>query len=244
MVLKFAGYMPEELIREDERALRREYTKLRDIGRKRLQRLRASEFSESETARYWGEEIPKLKDLKTKEEIAFALSELEGFISSPYSTVSGTRKAQKEKLDKALEMTPKLRNVLEKLESRHDLKLTKSTAQSFFDFMDSKIAQDVTRLYGSDRVLTMYKILKKKGIRNFDAYQRTIEDFIFFLKNLENLEAVEVRKGEKKSVSKYKQLIENEIHHGKDRSLYFKSKTNDISLDDLKPKRSYKRQKK
>ena len=236
--MAFGSYMPEKLMQEDEKELRKEYTRLRDIAHKRMQRLQQSEFADSPIARYWKSEIPKLRDMKSKEDIAFALSEVKGFVDSPYSTLKGAREKQEEKIKRIRQLDPKLKQILGTIDRHHGLKLNKRTADSFFDFMNTKLATEIGNIYGSDRILQMYKVLKEKGVRNFQAYQSTKEQFSYFLLNLENLEAVNVdkKKGERMSVGKFKQLIESELHHGRDRSLMFKEKFADEKLDDLKPK--------
>lgn len=245
--MAFSNYYPESLINENERELRREYTKLRDIGRKRLRRLEKSEFSESEIAKYWSSgEIPKLRDLQTKEEIAFALADLYGFISSPYSTLKGARAEQKKKkeriekiiggdvIDIGYDGKPYENPYANILYDRYGLDLDNPIVfQQFIQFMNTSISKFTSDILSSDRVLALFKVLKEKGVTKYTAFQHSMKDFMFFVQNIENLEAVEVPKNEKATIKKYKELIQSEIYHGRDRSLLYKESVSDKKLDDL-----------
>lgn len=88
-----------------EKELRREYTRLRDIARKRLQRLESSEFVDtSETYKQNKKGFKTIKQLINdtgnikKTQFARELSKLARFLSSPTSTVSGIRKQRKKAL--------------------------------------------------------------------------------------------------------------------------------------------------
>ena len=75
-------YTPENLIKLDEKELRKEYTRYRDIAQKRLKRLKNEGFGNSNIVNYFGGGVPKLKSLPDKESIAFGLAELKGFIDA------------------------------------------------------------------------------------------------------------------------------------------------------------------
>ena len=201
--MAFDSYYPESLAGRSEKELRKEYTRLRDIGQKRIKRLLESEYKDSETARIWKKGIPKLADLESSD-IPFALAELHGFISSPYSTIRGQNAKRKE--------------IRTRLESHyHGLNLQGKKLQQFFDFMNMKTTQELEKIYGSDRVVLLYREAQKKKL-DISAITETVEQFNFFLDNLENLEAVELDNKKQNSVSDVKKLIESEIYHGRDRS--------------------------
>ena len=75
--------------------LRAEYTRMRDIAQKRIQRLGRLEPN-SEAFKQHKEGFPKLKDIADRHELVYQLSELANFLTSARSSVSGIRKASKE----------------------------------------------------------------------------------------------------------------------------------------------------
>ena len=201
--MAFDSYYPESLAGRSEKELRKEYTRLRDIGQKRIKRLLQSEYKDSETARIWKKGIPKLADLEVSD-IPFALAELHGFIISPYSTIRGQNAKRKE--------------IRTRLESHYPgLNLKGKKLQQFFEFMNMKTTQELEKIYGSDRQVLLFREGQKKNI-DISEITGSVETFNYFLDNLENLEAVQLDNKKQNSVSDVKKLIESEIYHGRDRS--------------------------
>lgn len=219
-------YTPENLVKLDEKELRKEYTKYRDIAQKRLKRLKNEGFGNSGIVNYFKGDVPKVRTLPDKEAIAFGLSELMGFIQAKQSTVKGMREYIKEEREKAEKTSKRLGQVIDTLNRRFPMgdKFTSDNIQSFFDFMNNEVTENVEVGYNSDRVAILYKVAKSKGIKNLKPMLKTEKDLMFFLNNVENIEAVQFPKGKHKSVKGLKELIESEIYHGRDRSELFKSK--------------------
>lgn len=188
-----------------ERELRQEYTRLRDIAQKRIKRLLASEFSESQTALKWSKGVPRLSDMRSKSDIAHGLTDLSSFLESPYSTLTGQR-----------ETRAKQRATLE----RHypGLDLSGKKFDDFTKFMNAMRAYQLDKLFGSDRALILYRTIKSKGVRNINAFISSPEKMSYWLQNVENLAAVDLPKGVGRSAKNYKNLVESEIAHGRDRS--------------------------
>ena len=218
-------YTPEKLINMDERELRREYTKYRDIAQKRLKRLKNEGFGNTGIVNYFKGDVPKLNSLPDKESIAFGLAELMGFIEAKQSTVKGMRVYIKEEREKAEKIDKRLNQVIDTLNRRFPMgdKFNSDNVQAFFDFMNNEVTQNVEVGYNSDRVAILYKVAKSKGIKNLKPMLRSEKDLMFFLNNIENIEAIQFPKGKHKSVKALKELIESEIYHGRDRSELFKS---------------------
>ena len=74
-----------------ESIVRKEYTRLRDISQKRLKRLKAAGYENTEVYRSNVNHYPLLKNIKSKSELAQRLSDLSRFILSERSTVSGLK---------------------------------------------------------------------------------------------------------------------------------------------------------
>lgn len=220
-------YTPESLIDMSEKDLRKEYTRYRDIAQKRLKRLKNEGFENSTIVNYFdGGEVPKLSSLKTKEDIAFGLAELKGFIDAKQSTVKGMRTYIKEEREKAKKLDVKLDEVIATLNKHFPdgTKFNRDNIDLFFDFMNNRVTANVEKIVSSDRIATLYKVAKSKGIKNLNAMVKTEKDLLFFINNLENLSAINLPKGKYKSVKAYKEAIESEIEHGYDRSTLYKSK--------------------
>ena len=227
------SYMPEYLINLDERTLRQEYTRLRDIGQKRIKRLLQSEYGMDSTSKYFSGDIPKLKSLSTKEEIAFRLSELTGFIDSPRSRVGEIRKQYERERMKRFnrvvepkdrvaftedESSLKNRVAVDKINAKHpNFNLPYGRADEFFDFMNSQVAYNLESIFGSERNLAVFKIAVQKGI-NLNSLKRNQKLMTFFAANFENLEHAELPKGTRRTAQAYKRYIEDEISHGRDYS--------------------------
>ena len=221
------NYTPESLILEDEKDLRREYTRYRDIAQKRLKRLRNEGFGKSQIAQaFGGEDVPKLSTLKTKEDIVFALTTLKGFIDAKQSTVKGMRKYIKEEREKANKIDKKLAETIATLNKRfpEGNKFHKDNIQNFFDFMNNRVTQEIEKIVSSDRIALLYKIAESKKITDMKQLLKSEKELLFFINNLENLEVAELPRGKYKSAKAYKAWIESEINHGRDRSELYKSK--------------------
>ena len=227
------SYNVEDLIKEDEKDLRREYTRLRDIAQKRLKRLRNEGFGNTDVASYFGRDVPKLSSLKTKEDIVFGLAELQGFVNAKQSTVSGMRKHIKEERKKAIETDSNMGEILAKLNKHfpEGERFTRSNVDRFFDFMNTKVALNVEKIVASDRMAKLYKVLGSKGIKNYSSLMRSEKDLLFFINNLENLEAVQLPKGVKGTIANWRKVIDEEISHGRDRSLLYKQQYYESEAD-------------
>lgn len=218
-------YTPENLINLDEKELRKEYTRYRDMAQKRLKRLKNEGFGNSNIVNYFGGDVPKLRDLPDKEAIAFGLAELKGFIDAKQSTVKGMRIYIKEEREKAEKIDKRLGQVIDTLNRRFPMgdKFNSDNVQEFFDFMNNEVTKNVEINNNSDRIAQLFKVAKSKGIKNLKPMLKTEKDLMFFVNNLENIEAIQFPKGKNKSVKSLKALIESEIYHGRDRSELYKS---------------------
>lgn len=199
-------YFPDILTRmHTERELRQEYTRLRDIAQKRIKRLLASEFSGSQTANKWAKGVPRLSDMRTKSDIAHGLSDLSSFLESPYSTLTGQR-----------DIKAKQRAMLEKRYPGLDLSGKKF--DKFTKVMNAEVANQLEKLFGSNRAVILFRTLQAKKVSNINAFISSPEKMAYWMQNVENLAAVDLPKGVGRSAKNYKELVESEISHGRDRS--------------------------
>ena len=167
-------------------AVRKEYTRLRDIAQKRLKRLGSSKFAESQTYKMNVSHYPKLRDIKTPEELAYRLSDLSRFIESPLSTVTG----QKSQMQKALAT---LHSTVDKdgYPKEAYLFVNEDNFIAFTEFMDEWRSQHLDGLYDSGEAADAFAVMDKHGI----SASQIQEDFEFWLENREDAE--KLRKSQK-----------------------------------------------
>lgn len=84
-------YNPQALENRTERELRKEYSRLRSIANKRLDRLMNSEFADSQAVAYNAGLYIPLAAVQSKSELKHLLTDLARFILSEQSTVTGQR---------------------------------------------------------------------------------------------------------------------------------------------------------
>ena len=95
-----SAYHPDALQQGyTERELRREYARLRDIAQKRLKRLMASEFSESQTVRYNKDRFIPTRNIKSTGELTHLLGDIARFLTASRSTVTGMKEYRKKSVE-------------------------------------------------------------------------------------------------------------------------------------------------
>lgn len=77
-------YTPYYLNKHTEAELRKEYSKLRSIVRKRQERLEKSEFADLEEVKHYGK-LPPVAQIKNKQQLVYALAEAKRFLSQDIS---------------------------------------------------------------------------------------------------------------------------------------------------------------
>lgn len=151
----------------NEKAVRKEYTRLRDIAQKRLKRLKAAGYEDTEAYRKNINHYPTLKEIKTKSELAQRLSDLSRFIKSELSTVSGIKERE--------------RKTLESLSEHGFGFVNESNLQDFGDFMEQYRDQLLDMEYDSGDAAEVYEIAVKHKLDP----ERVAENFELYLENLE-----------------------------------------------------------
>lgn len=88
-------YNPQALERYSDRELRREYSKLRAIAKKRIDRLMESEFWDTSIVQYNAGRFIYLAGVENRTELKHLLTDVASFLMAEGSTVSGQRKRLK-----------------------------------------------------------------------------------------------------------------------------------------------------
>lgn len=89
-------YNPQALERYSDRELRREYSRLRTIAKKRIDRLMNSEFWDTSIAQYNAGRFIYLEGVQNRTELKHLLTDVSSFLMAEGSTVTGQRKRLKD----------------------------------------------------------------------------------------------------------------------------------------------------
>lgn len=161
-----------------DRLLRQEYSRLRAIAVKRLERLSRSEFKNDMAYQRYKDRFLKLEEMKKHTskgdvydygKISKALSDVASFLSLKTSTITGAQARQ--------------RAVLEGLE-KHGVKgVNAGNLREFGQFMDMLRSKLLDRIYDSERAYKVYTQARQLGMKwhgdlekEFDYFYRNYKD--------------------------------------------------------------------
>lgn len=151
------SYTPEGAKQLTDKNLREEYSRLRSIAVKRLQRLGNSEWNDTELYLRSKNKFKKLKDIKSNRELRFLLSDLHNFLESPRSSVTGLDKIRRQSLATLHE---------------HDYKfVTKENFKDFGRFMEWAREHAQSYMYDSERVANLYNEMSVKRNLSVDEIE-------------------------------------------------------------------------
>lgn len=142
------SYTPEGAKQLTDRNLREEYSRLRSIAVKRLQRLGNSEWNDTDLYLRSKNKFKKLKDIKNERELRYLFSDLHYFLESPRSSVTGLDKIRKQSLDTLHQ-------------HGYDF-VTKKNFRDFGRFMEWAREHAQAYMYDSDQVAKAYNELAVK----------------------------------------------------------------------------------
>ena len=178
-------YLPTNLtkqLKSDPAAVRKEYTRLRDIAQKRLKRFEASGLTNTQAYRKNVKHYPLLKDIKSDYELAGRLSDLERFISAKAGSVSGQRAIRKKSIV-----------------TLHDNDYTfvnEENFDDFTDFMESYRDQLYDMEYDSGDAADLFGVVVKQKIDP----EKVKKDFDFWLENIDKAKGMRT---DKKTIGDY-----------------------------------------
>ena len=154
-------YTPYYLNKHSEAELRKEYSKLRSIVRKRQERLSQSEFAELEEVKHYGK-LPPIADIKNKQQLVYALAEAKRFLSEDISITRFKRER--------LEMVAKLNA------NGYDF-ITNKNFLAFVTFMESMRTIAQNTIVDSEIIAEMFNQVAKGKIPA-SKLQKWFSDFI------------------------------------------------------------------
>ena len=162
--------MTEAMMRRDFSAMKREYTKMRDVAQKRIKRMGESEFADTKTYEENKEGFRKIKDIDPRD-FAKAFSELSKFVAKKTSTVTG----QKERREKTIKAWNDQNIKLNKENYSRTMKIMEEMRKRKIIY-DSEIARNV-----ADMTLAVSNEQFEKILDNLEAFlvhSDAIPDFL------------------------------------------------------------------
>lgn len=162
-----------------------EYTRLRDIAQKRLKRMGETKFRETNTYKFNVKHYPKLKDIKSINELAGRLADLARFIVDPYGTLAKQKKIMKKSLT-----------------TLHENNYTFVTEENYIEFgkfMEYYRDTHYDEIYDSGDAADAYGVTVKHQIDP----EKVKEDFEFWL---ENIQAAKDLRRSKQSIGNYDKM--------------------------------------
>lgn len=200
--------------KEADRMIRAEYSRLRAIAVKRLERLSRSEFKGDMPYTRYKDRFIKLSEMKRPSDVAHLLSDVVSFLSMKSSTIKGAKEVQS--------------NILAGLREHGVDFVDESNLRSFGDFMTMLRSKLLDRIYDSERAYKVWTQARKLGMK----WHGDLEDeFDFFYNNSKTMQKLtklkdktQLKRGQ--TLAKYyREKIEN-WHRGKDTTIKTKTGRN------------------
>lgn len=156
--------------------IKKEYTRLRDILNKRIQRINKSDFAGQGIAGQFPKGLPKLADI-APEDLPYLLQQAATALNSRSGSLKGLQTRQSE--------------TIKSLRERGYTNIDNSNIRQFASFMDEARDRGLEKIYGSDTIATMYDSIADLDI----SPEAIMQDFAWWLDNIDMAEtkAAEMR---------------------------------------------------
>ena len=145
-------YTPEGAKSLTEKQLHKEYSRLRSIARKRLERFEGTEWTDTQVYKLNVGVYKPIKEIKNERELRHAFSDIARFVTSKTSSVSGLEKQREQ--------------AVESLNERGYDFVNKKNFREFAEFMEYARVANLSRMYDSKRVAEFYEAAEKKKLSN------------------------------------------------------------------------------
>lgn len=152
-----------------EKEIRKEYSRLRDVLNKRIQRINESDFAGQGIAGQFPKGLPKLADI-APEDLPYLLQQAATAINSRGGSLKGLQIRQSE--------------TIKSLRERGYTNIDDSNIRHFAAFMEESRDRGLAKVYGSDTIATLYDTTTAIGIGPDDV----MKDFNWWLENYEKAE--------------------------------------------------------
>ena len=158
---EYDEYYPYRLEQIDERALRKEYTRLRKIANKRLARLQASEYKDSNLAKEYAGGFALLADVK---DLPRELTQLARFVASERSSVTGLKRIDKQTVETLQEHGYEFVNA--------------KNVRQFGAFMEEMRQAGLSKLYSSELMAEWWSGKDASKRDNVKELKREFEEYV------------------------------------------------------------------
>ena len=149
--------------------IKKEYTRLRDILNKRIQRINKSDFAGQGIAGQFPKGLPKLADI-APEDLPYLLQQAATALNSRSGSLKGLQMRQNE--------------TVKSLRERGYTNIDDSNIRQFASFMDEARDRGLEKIYGSDTIATMYDSIVALDI----SPEAIKQDFAWWLDNIDMVE--------------------------------------------------------
>lgn len=174
-----------------EKELRAEYSRLRSIARKRLERFKGTEWESTQSYQKNAGKYKALADIRSTAELKGLLSDVAYFVDASTGSVSGL-KQQRAK-------------AIETFNDRGYDFVNKANFKDFTDWLEDMRDHKLAKIYDSSQLAEVYAVTREKGFTT----QEVLQDFDFWYKNrkrLQEMETIEVN-GNAASSAEYRMAL-------------------------------------
>lgn len=162
-------YNPREIAKAMEnpelaKQIRADYSEMRRLANERLKRFVGTEFEDSSSYKKNSCKYVPLKEIKSDKELAYLITDLNKFVNSKTSTVTGLKQQRSE--------------AVEILNERGYDFINEKNIKKFGDFMDDLRQRKIAGLYDSERLAEMFEIAEREKVDpklvadRFEEYER------------------------------------------------------------------------
>ena len=158
---QYDEYYPYKLEQLDERALRKEYSRLREIANRRLERLLASEYKEIDLAKEYAGGFAILAEV---EDLPRELTMLARFVASERSSVTGLKRIDKQTINT--------------LHQHGYTFVNAKNVRQFGAFMEEMRQAGLSKLYSSEFIATWWSEKGASMRDNVDKLKQEFEKYV------------------------------------------------------------------
>ena len=186
-------YTPAYLLnsgRVSDKEMRAEYSRLRSIARKRLERFQGTMWQDTQVYRKYKDAFPQVKGITSNREMAYRLSAVYQFLNLRAGSVSALNK--------------RMQKVISTLHKNGYTFVNKGNFRQFTDFMDEYRAQKLDKLYDSKDVADVFSHAERLKVDPMKLY----EDFMFWMDNRKILAGLQPTKAKQQNINRLRRRVE------------------------------------
>lgn len=152
--------------------IRKEYSRLRDVINKRIQRIQESDFKNQGIAGKFPKGLPKLADI-APEDLPYLLQQAATALTSKSGSLKGLEQRQQ--------------SAIESFRERGYTQINESNFKEFVNFLEEAKEKGLAKVYGSDSIVNLYENSQALGLSPDDI----MRDFNWWTENIEKAETTQ-----------------------------------------------------